>query len=200
VRGTLKDTQNEKRRVIKKMKNKMIGIAAVLLFALMLAGVSYALWSKTIYINGYVYTGDVDAEFEGAYDWEAYDETGAVIPPEKKTFTVDVYTDYWTPDAQQLYVDIYDLYPCITVHINYTIRNTGTIPWIVNSTIIDTADFPGTVTVTPPGLIGTQVEPDGTINGDLEVHITNAALEQTGYSFTVSIVVVQWNEYPAIIS
>jgi hypothetical protein len=175
------------------MKNKMIGVAAVLLIALMLAGVSYALWSKTIYIYGDVYTGDVDAAVGETFSWEAYDADGNVIPREKKTMTVDIYRD---EDPQIFHVEIDDLYPCITIHINFEIWNTGTVPWIVQSVTQTNNDFPGTVTFTPPTLIGTQVDPDDYVDADLEIHITNAADENSQYSFTVAIWVVQWNEYP----
>jgi len=174
------------------MKNKMIGIAAVLLIALMLAGVSYALWSKTVYIYGDVYTGDVDAEFGTNFTWEAYDEAGAVIPTEKKTMTVNVRPGQ---DPQELYVEIDDLYPCITIHIDFEIWNTGTVPWIVQSFTQTNIGFPGTVTFTPLDLVGTQVEPDDYVAADLEIHITNAASELGHYTFTVEILVVQWNEY-----
>jgi hypothetical protein len=192
--GHVKDNpKEEKRRVRNKMKNKMIGVAAVLLIALMLAGVSYALWSKTIYIYGDVYTGDVDAEVGETFSWEAYDAQGNTIPEEKKTMTVDIYRD--EVDPQIFYVDIFDLYPCITIHIDFEIWNTGTVPWIVQSVTLTSTDFPGTVTFTPPDLIGTQVEPGEYVNADLEIHITNAADENSQYGFTVEILVVQWNEY-----
>jgi len=55
--------------------------------------------------------------------------------------------------------------------------------------------FPGTVTITPPDLVGTQVEPDEYVLADLEIHITNEAEEDGYYYFDVEIEVVQWNEY-----
>jgi hypothetical protein len=192
--GHVKDNpKEEKRRVRNKMKNKMIGVAAVLLIALMLAGVSYALWSKTIYIYGDVYTGDIDAEVGETFSWEAYDADGNVIPREKKTMDVDIYRD--AVDPQIFYVDIFDLYPCITIHIDFEIWNTGTVPWIVQNVTLTSTNFPGTVTFTPPDLIGTQVDPDSYVGADLEIHITNEALEDSEYGFTVEILVVQWNEY-----
>ena len=176
------------------MRNKLVVAFVVLMVAFMLAGVSYALWSKTIYIYGDVYTGDVDAEFGTNFSWEAYDEQGNPIPEDKKTMTVDVYPD--PDDPQILWVVIEDLYPCITIHIDFEIWNTGTVPWIVQSVdIYDYGGFPGTVTVTPPDLIGTQVEPDECIIADLEIHITNEAEEDSCYKFDVYIDVVQWNEY-----
>ena len=106
---------------------------------------------------------------------------------------VDVRPD--PDDDQILLVDITDLYPCITVHIYYMIRNDGSVPWVVND-YQPVIDFPGTVTLTPIDLIGTQVDPGQCIRADLEVHLTNAAEEDSTYSFSIPIRVVQWNEYP----
>jgi len=178
-----------------KMKTKMIGIFAVLMIALMLVGVSYALWDKHITINGTVNIGTLDAIFDGPYPWSATYDGGTPVPPAKLTgITVTVDT---APHAAETLVVIIDgLYPCITIHIDYNIRNTGTTPWIVNDISVDTSSFPGTVTVTPPSLVGTQVDAGGSIPADLEVHITNAAAQSSTYHFTVTIHVVQWNEYP----
>jgi hypothetical protein len=45
------------------MNKKLTAIFATMLIALCLAGVSYAMWSKTLYIDGTVKTGEVDVEF-----------------------------------------------------------------------------------------------------------------------------------------
>jgi len=200
VWGTLNDTQNEERRVIKKMKTKMTAIFAILMIALMAVGVSYALWSKTIYINGTVNTGTFDAIFTGDYKWSAtYVDPASgetlPVPTEKLTgITVDTHTQ--ENDPETLIVVISGLYPCITIHIDYFIKNAGTVPWIVNKVTPDISVFPGTVTVTPSGLVGTQVDGGESIPADLEVHIDNRALQSTTYTFSVTIEVVQWNEYP----
>jgi len=186
------------------MKTKMTAIFAILMIALMAVGVSYALWSKTIYIEGTVNTGKFDAIFTGPYTpWTAtYVDPlppHAILPvPADKLagITVTVDTQH-TPkeDPETLIVVIDGLYPYITIHINYMIQNSGTVPWIVNKVTPDVSAFPGTVTVTPPGLIGTQVDGGASTAADLEVHITNAAVQSTTYYFTVTIEVVQWNEF-----
>ena len=178
------------------MKTKMTAVFGVLLIALMVAGVSYALWDKYIYINGTVNTGTLDAIFEGPYTWTATYNNGEPVPEAKLTgITVDVET---TPDdPETLLVTIDGLYPCITIHIGYFIKNTGTTPWIVNDVYVSpAAGFPGTVTLTPADLVGTQVDAGISIPADLEVHLTNDADQEGTYSFSVTIHVVQWNEYP----
>jgi len=185
------------------MKTKMTAIFATLMIALMLAGVSYALWSKTISIEGTVNTGKFDAIFTGDYTWSAtYVDpvTDAIkeVPADKLAgITVTIDTQHTpTEDPEKLIVVISGLYPCITIHINYNIKNSGTVPWIVNSVTPDITAFPGTVTVTPSDLVGTQVDGGASTKADLEVHIDNRALQLTQYTFSVTIHVVQWNEYP----
>jgi len=177
------------------MKNKMIGIAAVLLIALMFAGVSYALWSKTLYIYGTVDTGDVDAKFGDTWCEASMDQEGQIpVPEEKVTFTFECYPD--EEDPQILHVVITDLYPSIWIHCYFKIWNTGTVPWIVQSAgLVPNGVFPGDLTFTPVDLVGTQVEPGFFTVADLEIHLTNDALENSVYYFAVEILVVQWNEY-----
>jgi hypothetical protein len=183
------------------MKTKMTAVFGVLLIALMVAGVSYALWDKYIYIDGTVNTGTLDAIFEGPYTWRATyvdpvtHETKDVPAEKLAGITVDTHTAEGDPET--LIVEISGLYPCITIHINYNIKNAGTTPWIVNDVSVSpVAGFPGTVTVTPANLKGTQVDGGGSIPADLEVHLTNEADQEGTYSFSVTIHVVQWNEYP----
>jgi hypothetical protein len=45
------------------MNRKLTAMFATMLIALCLAGLSYAMWSKTLYIDGTVKTGEVDVEF-----------------------------------------------------------------------------------------------------------------------------------------
>jgi hypothetical protein len=178
------------------MKMKMTSVAALLLVVLMAVGVSYALWSKTLYIGGSVYTGDLNAEFDLTWwYWEALDEFGNPIDLIKvENIDVDIYCDII--DCQTIYVDIWELYPSIYIHIYFGLINPGTVPWIVNDFIQTVPDFPGTVTFSPIGLIGTQLDPgDPAIPMGIVVHLDNTADEIAQYGFSAEIEVVQWNEY-----
>jgi hypothetical protein len=198
--GHAKDNpQEEKKESDKRKMKKMIMASTILLAALMAVGLSYSLWYKILYINGTVYTGTLDAKFEGPFAWSAtWNDSGVitVVPPEKLQYiTVNVAPS--ALDDQILLVNITGLYPCITIHITYNITNDGTIPWKVNSTktSADPEPFPGTVNLS--GIVfGTQVDPGQHIVGDVEIHLTNDALQNADYYFSFQIVVVQWNEYP----
>lgn len=194
------DPKWRKRRVIKKMKSKMTAIFAALMIALMASGIAYACWFKYIYINGYVKTGKLDAVFQTwGISWNATDEAGDLIPANKLTgITVEAKPDYDTdPTGETFKVNITGLYPCIYIHVYFNITNTGTVPWVVNSTSVSApVDFPGTIELTPAGIEGTQVDAGGELQANIDVHITNDAVEETLYTFTMTILVVQWNEYP----
>jgi hypothetical protein len=178
------------------MKAKMTMVASVLLIALMAVGVSYALWSKTLVINGTAGMGTLDAWFTDWYWNASLDQAGTPVPLVKKTYTVNI---YYGADEEYLHVDILDLYPCIWINIYYNITNTGTIPWKVqNVTVTDiTGNFPGDIINTPANLVGTQVESNAYVTGDLHIHLNNWAAEDGGvyYWFLVNIRIVQWNEY-----
>jgi hypothetical protein len=187
------------------MKAKMAAVFAILMIALMASGIAYACWYKYIYINGYVKTGKLDAEFQTwGISWNAtwFNTTSnqeELVPREKVTaITVEATVDYATdPTGETFKVNITGLYPCITIHVYFNITNTGTVPWIVNSTSVSAPNFPGTVVLSGPA-IGQQVDPNGELAAHIDVHITNEADELTNYTFTMTILVVQWNEYPYI--
>ncbi|MEM2286160.1 MAG: hypothetical protein QXQ89_08125, partial [Ignisphaera sp.] len=75
----------------------------------------------------------------------------------------------------------------------FNVTNTGTIPVKVQSITIDGN---GTDWVTVSGInVGDQIEPGETVECSLKVHLTNDAEQGKTYTFTVEILLVQWNEY-----
>ena len=193
--GQKEDRIKGERRVINKMKTKMAAIFAVLMIALMVSGIGYACWYKYITLNGYVTTGKFDAEFQiWGISWNATYDGGTPVPDDKKTnIAVDAHR---MTDPEQFFINITGLYPSITINVHFNITNTGTVPWIVNSTSVIAPGFPGTVVLTPLDIIGTQVDAGGELQANIDVHITNNAAEETDYTFIMTILVVQWNEYP----
>jgi hypothetical protein len=177
------------------MKTKMAAIFAVLMIALMVSGIGYACWYKYITLNGYVTTGKFDAEFQTwGISWNATYDGGTPVPDDKKTnITVDAHR---MMDPEQFFINITGLYPSITINVYFNITNTGTVPWIVNSTsVTPTGVFNGTVTLTPD-IRGIQVDAGKELTAVITVHMDEDAIQQYTYEFTMSILVVQWNEYP----
>ena len=92
---------------------QIVGIFAVLMIALMVAGFAYAHWTKTITINGTVNTGSLDLaiSFDG---WTDDDKHFCNV-------TGDI-------DGNTLTVTIDNAYPCITATIKFDLHNNGSVP------------------------------------------------------------------------
>jgi len=182
------------------MKSKMVAIFAALMVALMVASVSYALWSETITISGTVNTGEVDVE----WTWgDPYDDDDC--PPEKDVsgMTVNPVDTDNDGDIDKLEVTINNAYPCINYYLPIDINNTGSIPVIISDVTINSGNLPAGATleiledeVNDPDIgVGVQLEPGEEAYGVLHVHLSNEAHENAEYTFSISITVVQWNEY-----
>jgi hypothetical protein len=185
----------EKRRVKNKMKSKMVGAFAVVMIALMVAGISFAMWTETINISGYVNTGEVDVS------WSVGD--GYDSEPEAKD--VSSISGTVSQDGNTLTVTVSNAYPCIDYILPIDVSNTGTIPVIISDIVVDEGNLPTGCTVEilpdpapnkdPDIAMGSQIERNGAAYGLLHVHLTNDAVENGYYWFTVTVTVVQWNEY-----
>jgi len=105
------------------MKTAKIGaIFLVSVMALAAVGASYALWSDRLHLDITVDTGDIGA----IWSWEGWssDETKTVSDIQY-AFDVDL--------EDQLWIYMYDVYPCITYKIYFNIECTGSIPIHVNA-------------------------------------------------------------------
>ena len=166
---------------------KKIGILAlVLVFVLGTLGVGYAMWDKTLFINGTVNTGEVDAYFTTA----TCDDIGIDPGYDKDVGSCTV----TGAETQTLTITINNGYPCYTATIDFTIDNIGTIPVKVQSLTI--VDPPAEITATWSLVgVGTQIDPDGSVPGQIIIHVEQIAAELANYSFSAEIYLVQWNEY-----
>jgi len=176
------------------MKTKMIGIFAALMIALMLVGVSYAMWEKTITITGTVYTGVVDVEFCGVT--VSSDETKVVSS-----------WDAVVTDPEHITVTIDNAYPCIWYKIDADINNVGTIPVRIQS--ITVTGLPTYAEYTLSGAVkGDQIDTTAMVTAgvhgavdflpfDINIHLKNDPMTpmDDSFTFTVSINCVQYNEY-----
>lgn len=159
-------------------------IFLVSIMALAGVGASCALWSETLYIDGTVNTGILDATW-------SVEEWGDTEIEGKDYSCIDAWSEGYT-----LFVTLTNAYPCITYWVAVNIENTGTIPFHIYWDGIIEWDFPGTVTFDPDPT-GEQIHPDEAWYGTLEIHLNNDALEETIYTFSTDLVVHQWNEqYP----
>jgi len=179
---------------------KLAAIFAALMVALLVAGVSYALWSETITISGSVIMGEVDVE----WTWgDPYDDDDKVSGKDVSDMTVIPVDNDGDGDVDELEVIINNAYPCINYYLPIDINNTGSIPVIISDVTIDSGNLPAGATleiledkVNDPDIgVGVQLEPGEEAYGVLHVHLSNEADENAEYTFSISITVVQWNEY-----
>jgi len=168
------------------MRGKMALLLSTLVIALMVVGTGFALWSKTLYINGTVNTGTVEAGFDNVMCNDNGIDPG--YDKDVASCTVEV-----SQDHQTITVTINNAYPSYSCDIDYDILNKGSIPVKIQSITINA---PSEVTVEVTGIsVGDQIDPDQLIHGDLHIHVEQTAAQGATYTFTVDILLVQWNEF-----
>jgi hypothetical protein len=163
-------------------------IVVILIIALAAIGVGYGLWSKVLFIGGTVETGNVDADFDAANTTD----TGTTIDPgsDKHVGSCEV-TGVGT---DELTITILNGYPGYSCDVFFYVTNTGSIPVKVQA--YNLTGVPAELVVTTTGLpIGTQLEPNEELLGDLHIRVLQEAEELASYSFSAAITLVQWNEY-----
>ncbi len=184
----------------------------MLLIALAGLGVAYALWSKTLSIEGTVQTGRLHARWDGAicsefFDWPWPSEGSGEVEG-KDVGSTTVFID--PNDNNLLHLNIENGYPSYAVDCEVEYVNDGTIPWIIRGTTIVptspnltncTLTGGQTKTLTCDQLtvvlvdgIGAQVDPGDGVASSVRVHIEQAADQNAEYLFEIKICVAQWNE------
>lgn len=167
---------------------KKVGLIALLLvFALGTMGVSYALWSDNLFINGTVETGSIDA------NWSVE----SVTDDETKEFSEMLVVGDGT---KTLDITITNAYPCVTYTLAWDIDCGGSVPIHFEPPVI-AQGFPGEFTFTdvsgvPIDWESVQLHPGDTMFGKLTVHLNNDAKEGATYTFSISLMFHQYNEEP----
>jgi len=145
VRGTLNIPKEEKRRVNKEMKTKMIAAFIVTLMALSIFGFAYSAWRDNVYINGTVHMGEliVGILAEGEPPYVDVIETTNGVPEEEfcppkpwvanttvtlEDFETSVHHEPPQTVAHTMIITVDNAYPQYDVHIKGVLKNAGTIP------------------------------------------------------------------------
>lgn len=195
---------------------KKIGIICLaLVLAVGSLGVGYAMWDKTLYIEGTVYTGEVNAVWTSAFNFDppgppvSYDPN---LDGSRKDKDVGS-TTVSGLDTQTLVVTIDNGYPSYFNDIQVEFTNTGTIPVKIQSITITASNFTlasaygandGEVWIAFVDGIGTQLDPGDTAASSFKIHVEQSAEQNAGgggvedppaYTFTIEVLLVQWNEY-----
>jgi predicted ribosomally synthesized peptide with SipW-like signal peptide len=183
----------------------------VLVIALALLGVGYALWSETLTITGTVQTGEVDVEFSQYPAEECIDIQGVLTcpePPEKAAAancTVawsNTATDPNDNGANLLEVTVTGMYPSYHCKVGFDVTSTGNVPvhvWLPEPA----GDIPAWVATNFENCYddGVQLhQGESTGKCTVDIHFTNdtAPEENSGpYTFGWTILATQFNENPA---
>ncbi len=183
--------------------------AALLLLSLLaVAGVGgvFALWSETLTVDITVETGELDAMLSvlGSGDDEI-DQAAAMGEPDPTVKDVSS-IQCNVVDQYTIEVTITNAYPSITYWCEISLTNTGTIPFKIqdiqfSGNLLDVASvfgfFDDNMGTTDPSafFVGSQLEQGQSDSDYLVIHLSNAANEGATYSATITILVVQWNEF-----
>jgi hypothetical protein len=187
------------------MNKKIMATFAAMMVALSLVGASYALWYKFMYIYGGIGTDTVDARFTLVSN---LDPPGPPISLDPKNATARWDKDVgWTTvddiGEETIYITLHNVYPCYYNDLEIEWTNNGSTPVRIQN-IFYTGNFTlasangagdGEIWLEWVDGIGSQIEPGENAASSLKIHVEQPALQGVDYSFTVTIYLVQWNEY-----
>ena len=161
----------------------------LLLLAVVLAlgtlGVGYAMWYEDLFIEGTVYTGELDVGFYCPWG-NCYDDE-----------TKDYSSIARVRDGKNLEITVTNAYPCVTYTCEFCIVTEGTVPVHFGPWIIDRGNLPAGATVTvTPDLTGVQRHPTDHQECYISVHLDNDAAQGATYTFSVDLRAYQYNESP----
>ena len=173
---------------------KKIGLLCLaLVLALGSLGVAGALWSDWLYIDGYVETGYIGAE------WSL--ETWYVVE-EKEVSFIDAYLN---ADRNVMTVNIWNAYPSATYVVKWDIHNTGSIPIHFDNPSM-WGDLPPDTWIMFAAydpvlgdlinMYGYQLHPGETMYGQFTIHLDNDAEQGSYYYFEFDLQYGQYNEFP----
>jgi hypothetical protein len=192
----------------------------VLVMALAMLGIGYALWSTTLTDEGVVNTGSFSADWFDVFtddDGDAYKPgyddgdtgdcgtgAGSCDPkepgPNPARYTKGVGAcAAWivdTEDHQILHWQLDTTYPSYYCTVWGHIRNTGSIPMKLQSRSLERSHPAKFTTGFVSGVAcGTQIDPGDLLPIGMWVHVEQEAEPESTYTGNSSYELVQWNEY-----
>ncbi|MEM4576260.1 MAG: hypothetical protein QW701_02215 [Candidatus Nezhaarchaeales archaeon] len=177
---------------------KLAYVLSALVAVMLLIGLVYTLWSTNVLVSGTIETGTVEGMWVSAVSNDegvdpGYDkDVGGVIFDGLGTDTLIVVVD--------------NTYPCYNATITAVYRYTGTVPAIVNETVITTIgwtpssgyganDGPVWLQITHDAPVGRQLHQGDEITVVIKVHVEQCADQDASYPFALEMELIQWNEY-----
>jgi predicted ribosomally synthesized peptide with SipW-like signal peptide len=182
----------------------------ILVIALAVLGVGYALWSETLTITGTVNTGEVDVGFSTHPKEECVDVWGVgdCIPESEYPEKVDAANcdlEWTTEDTSDGYdhlsVTVTGMYPSWHCKVRFDVTNLGNVPVHVKLPVA-TTDIPDWVAVDFADCYDDSIQlHQGETTGvcTIDIHFTNEQAPPENsepYTFGWEIYALQWNEDP----
>jgi len=182
------------------MRGKMVGLFAAVLIAMMVAGLAYAHWEKTVTISGTVETGTLELTPSIEELWS---------DDEKGYCTISGYIE-----GDTIYITVENAYPCITVSGTLNIENTGSVPAGLHDVVVT---LPEGVTMVWNEELGCyeiylgdtlianfayeiiegdidQIDPEGVVYISFELHFKEGLPQGSSFEFSVELIYYNWNE------
>lgn len=203
------------------MKTKLMGMFALLVIALSVAGFAYAHWSDEIYINGEVEMGSLTFGFSDILlceDGKMVD--GVIVKPEPKPVgEVACWLEVPETDVhsgktvwKKLWVNITNAYPEYVAQCTYLLDNGGTIPldvtmycvlittndgltygWEGDMIVARNADGEAVINIWFEPFFFGQIDPCNSVEQTIIVHLKEPAEECHTYAFDITIHAEQWD-------
>lgn len=177
-------------------------LVLLLVFAVASIGIGYALWGKTLNIDGSVNTGTVNAEWVSCLCNDLGNDPnqdGTVKDKDVGSTTCAIDG----VDPQILHFTVDNGYPSYFVDCQVEFQNTGTIPVVVKPFTLRAIDYtPASAKDADDGQlwvefvdgVGAQVDPGVKQAGSLKIHVEQSAAQDHAYHLEVEIPLNQWNE------
>jgi len=169
---------------------KITVLVLLLVFALAAIGIGYAMWDKTLSIDGTVNTGDLDVHFIGA---TSTDGPGALDAPDYDKDVGQTVCEIDAVDDQLVLVTVSNVYPSYEALCNLKWENNGTIPVKLVSLGCPTA--PDWLEVSIQDSIGAPLDAGGQETGELKFHVKQSAPQSEAATvFQCELLFSNWNE------
>jgi hypothetical protein len=176
------------------MKNGRVlfAISVLIVAAMVTVGLAYALWSKTLLINGQTQTGKLNVGFESFIISD--NEASLPEPKDVGQTTAELIDLDGDGVYDKIVVTITNAYPSYEAYVDCIIKNYGTIPAIIQDINVNA---PPELTVEINWFIyeGMQIDPGDGVMAEIYVHVLQGASQSSTYTFTGTIDFIQWNEY-----
>src|SRR5574341_823112 len=200
--------------MLAKKSMPMTALVVVLLISLATMAVGYGLWSETLYINGTVNTGEVNAELSiqevDQGDFPFFNQNDRSDDYEVEGKDIANCAVGLSADKKTLDITITKGYPSFWCWVEFDVHNTGTIPIKVHQpkvlgappqTEVSTRfqwcyHFPFSPPPPPPVDEHPQLERSERVYCVLGFHVEQGAKENATYEFAAIVGAHQWNEEP----